>query len=157
MQHASEGQPITIRGGDGPLVYGALTGAILVLAGVIALLWRRGERHRDRSLKAAEEAREREVTRTNNLADRIATERVEFGKALEAARVLFAQTLESQRESFIAVIDRERSEFTDTLRAVVERQAQADVTRDAKLTELVMQMGKVVEAAQHRIARREPR
>lgn len=155
---AYEGQqPIQIRGGDGPLVYGALTGAILVLAGVIVALWRRGEKRAEVELNEAKEARQREVTRTDLLADRLATERGKFAEALEAQREAFAQELEEQREAFVALIDRERHVFADTLRGVVERQAQADQTRDTKLTDLVAQMAKVIEAAQHRIARREPR
>ena len=58
MQPAVPPASHEVMAADRPVVYYLLTGAILTLAGVIAVLWRRGERSRDRALKAAEEARE---------------------------------------------------------------------------------------------------
>lgn len=138
--------PIQVSGGDRPLVYGALAGAIVALATVITILWRRGERRNDRQIKGAEEALAREVARTEALAARAATERGEFVKALESQREAFAQLLGTQRELDRSQLDRQRQEFEATLRHMVERQAASDVARDGKIAELLTQLGRVVES-----------
>ena len=144
---------IRVSDGDGPIVYGALTGAILVLTTVIAVLWRRGEKHRDRSLKAAEEAREREVKRTEDLLIRIESDRVKFGQLIEAQRDAFIEVAESQRKDFLSAIETQRSSFEATLKTMAERQALSDEKRDTKVTDVVNQLMRVVESTQSRIAR----
>lgn len=127
---------IQVRGGDGPLVYGALTGAIIVLASVIAILWRRGERRSDRQLKSSEEAREREVsrevTRTKELAD------------AQAARA----------KEFSDILERQREEFAKIIHDTVTRQAEADRTRDAITSDLIQKLSSVLAALERRVVRR---
>lgn len=147
-------QTIRVSDGDGPIVYGALTGAILVLATVIAVLWRRGEKHRDESIKSAEAAREREVQRTEQVLARLADERGKFAEAIESQRKSFAEAIESQREDFIAALDAQRLSFEATIKAVVERQAISDEKRDAKISSVLEKTASVVESAQNRISRR---
>jgi hypothetical protein len=129
-----------VMAADRPIVYYLLTGAILTLAGVIAVLWRRGERSRDRALKAAEEAREREVQRTQDVL-----------KGISDAQAKFAASLETQRELYVGLLDRQRADFDAALRATVERQAQADMARDSKMAEVITALGRLIEAAQSRI------
>lgn len=136
MQSATtsyEGQPQTVRvvEHDSLTVYGALIGAIIALAGAIAVLWRRSERRAERQLKAAEDAREREVDRAKE----------------------YAAAVADQIKACSTVLEKQREDFTKVLHDTIVRQAEADVTRDAALRELTARVVVVLDATQRRMIR----
>jgi hypothetical protein len=142
---ASTGQPVPsqhIVDNNSMAVTGMLIGAIIALAGAIAVLWRRSERRAERQLKVAEETRERDAKAAAEALAR------EVARTNELARELAAT-----RREFTLVLEKQREDFGKMLHDTVTRQAEADRTRDATMADLVQRLSVVLDAAQRRMVR----
>lgn len=162
---ASTIQPSALEPGQS-VVYGALVSVILVLAGVIAVLWRRSERRylrelatvkedRDREVHAAAETLGRETKAAADALDREVKRTNDLASVLERQRAANGETLETIVDKFTIQADKARADYTSAVQSLYERKAAEDKTREGKASEMIESLKSVVSAAERRIVRRE--